>query len=235
MNASFPQTSGLRQELSRPRQQGGLSVDPGQEGGHPWAPGCGCGKDGRDLKATRTVGPGVSWGKGQVRKCPGGQRRPGVAGLVERDSFGRREPLPLRGPRVCKAEMLRPASGSERSLSPGSPLMAAGLAAPSKRPGWRQARRLNTSRDSSGLGQAQRVLSPNCYAASSWTTPGQQGRRLPSRHISLLDGIPSSGCPTSTRSSTKGISSPLMRRIQTSSLLVSSVCRVIPESCCGYF
>ena len=124
------------------------------------------------------MGPGVSWGKGQVRKCPGGQRRPGVAGLVERDSFGRREPLPLRGPRVCKAEMLRPASGSERSLSPGSPLMAAGLAAPSKRPGWRQARRLNTSRDSSGLGQAQRVLSPNCYAASSWTTPGQQGRRL---------------------------------------------------------
>ena len=138
MNASFPQTSGLRQELSRPRQQGGLSVDPGQEGGHPWALGCGCGKDDRgcwgDLNATRTVGPGVSWGKGQVRKCPRGQRRPGVAGLAERDSFGRREPLPLRGPRVCRAEMLRPASGSERSLSQGSPLTAAGLAAPSKRP-----------------------------------------------------------------------------------------------------
>nr|CAI9689272.1 unnamed protein product [Rangifer tarandus platyrhynchus] len=133
-NASFPQTSGLRQELSLLLQQGGLSVDPGQEGGHLWAPGCGCGKDGRgcwgDLNAARTAGPGVSWGKGQVRKCPRGQRKPGMAGLAERDSFGRREPLPLRGPRGCKAEMLRPASGSERSSSPGSPLTAAGLAAP---------------------------------------------------------------------------------------------------------
>ncbi|CAI9170943.1 unnamed protein product [Rangifer tarandus platyrhynchus] len=133
-NASFPQTSGLRQELSLLLQQGGLSVDPGQEGGHLWAPGCGCGKDGRgcwgDLNAARTAGPGVSWGKGQVRKCPRGQRKPGMAGLAERDSFGRREPLPLRGPRGCKAEMLRPASRSERSSSPGSPLTAAGLAAP---------------------------------------------------------------------------------------------------------
>lgn len=34
------------------------------------------------------------------------------------------------------------------------------------------------SGDSSGLGQAQRVFSPNCCAAGSWTTPEQRGRRL---------------------------------------------------------
>lgn len=96
------------------------------------------------------------------------------------DSCRRREPLPLRGdPRAGKLRCSDPPVALKGPGAQGSPLLAPGLALLNKRPGWRQARRLNTSQGTLlAWGGARRVFSPNCCAAGSRATPEQQSPSL---------------------------------------------------------